>query len=1328
MLKLKFFIKYTEYVSKKVLKSFKIAVVAACLSLAMFGQNTFILAQGTFSVTVVSTTATQAVLSFTAPDTNACTVEVSESAGYSPVVHDVDNALFSGSNLDSRSSGVGAGTINRVIVVGKRAAEKAGDNKFYSRALQAYTAHYFRITCGSSVGTGTFTTSNIPLGNNYPETLPGDPLNPGAYAYPTLSGTDRTQQIIDPQTGLLIKPMTLPSDNLDSGHVNFTAAGFANHCSTQLVADSLGSQGYHCLIGTTLFWINASTGESRPLTQIGIPNNPDEDLEGGSCYWGSTLDFSKPGTFYCGVDDGEFNTPSNRLYVQVDYHGSNAVGNGSVLMRECNGSNTPCLQYTLLNPSNNDIPKQITAFDSRFTGFLTDYGCYISAIQNNHLLLYCSRASQDTVSWVAIFDLTSKSIVAAMPTYSASPLRWGVLHSIDYVGDTDWMAFIQNTVARYPGTAYSSAMTQDVSAALASCPTNSFGASGSNCTDIHVDGQPCGASPESTNESTNPGKCVDSSRQYFLQDAQIGDYAQFGARYAPNSETVRIISINGNVWTVQRNITTTDWIVSPRIQPAGTLLTMVGSFASTGGLSWYWDYINDPHGLNSGGATIVQDANFNGNHKVYRPSISVEGNRIRVGAIPDFINAAIIPVNEDGPFAGLTEDSYNSLPWSVDEHPSEAFSNQWFLDGRPWQGGRWPNSPGQALSGSLYKFTSNAFGGTGTQTDLHPNLVPTLATSGRYVLADISGAASVITGNIGDNYKYCIARKSGECFSGSSVGDVFVNAPNVVTPQCVNAGQSGGDGWSAQDICIGDNGSRTNTIIQQGIGVSDAVGITGRVLSRGFVQYRRQDPYWNVHALPNAAWFMFQVPTSVDYSAASGLLFIAKMLPFPASDGVDRTNFLSVPVTIPAPAITSAVSARILFGYAENGSSSQFNCTSRKESCVATNQSNHGYGFLSDILTPVACSNGCTITVPTVPDRIVYIKSQYLNAGGAVVQENSIQVGTGEPPYSVSSLSITDATPPVVSAIASASITQTGVTVSWTTDEAADTQVDYGTTTSYGSSTALNTTLALTHTVSLSSLASGTLYHFRVESRDLAGNIAVSADQTLTTTAVVVQGGGGGGGYLPPAPNPVPTPAPTPTLAPTPTSTPAALVINLKLINNNGTYYLIDHNVRHGITNPGMLSTYGFSFIDAKTATLQENSLPEGGILTPSDGALVKSKEDQTVYLISKQQRYAFTSATVFLALGFKFSSVLLVTNPELQQLAKAENISNSNQAHLPGSDISINGQIDWVGYDNQLHPYPNLAIYNSWHITGDFSTVLIGNDQDKTIPVGSVVSVRVVE
>jgi len=92
-----------------------------------------------------------------------------------------------------------------------------------------------------------------------------------------------------------------------------------------------------------------------------------------------------------------------------------------------------------------------------------------------------------------------------------------------------------------------------------------------------------------------------------------------------------------------------------------------------------------------------------------------------------------------------------------------------------------------------------------------------------------------------------------------------------------------------------------------------------------------------------------------------------------------------------------------------------------------------------------------------------------------------------------------DTTPPVLSAIAASSITQSGATIGWTTDEASDSQVDYGTTASYGASSAMNATRATSHSIALGGLTSTTLYHFRVKSRDAAGNLAVSGDFTFTT-------------------------------------------------------------------------------------------------------------------------------------------------------------------------------------------------------------------------------------
>ena len=52
----------------------------------------------------------------------------------------------------------------------------------------------------------------------------------------------------------------------------------------------------------------------------------------------------------------------------------------------------------------------------------------------------------------------------------------------------------------------------------------------------------------------------------------------------------------------------------------------------------------------------------------------------------------------------------------------------------------------------------------------------------------------------------------------------------------------------------------------------------------------------------------------------------------------------------------------------------------------------------------------------------------------------------------------------------------------------------------YGSVTTLNPAMVMPHTSGVSGLTAGTLYHYRVKSRDAAGNLAVSGDFTFTTT------------------------------------------------------------------------------------------------------------------------------------------------------------------------------------------------------------------------------------
>ncbi|MBI5665475.1 MAG: choice-of-anchor D domain-containing protein [Nitrospirae bacterium] len=96
---------------------------------------------------------------------------------------------------------------------------------------------------------------------------------------------------------------------------------------------------------------------------------------------------------------------------------------------------------------------------------------------------------------------------------------------------------------------------------------------------------------------------------------------------------------------------------------------------------------------------------------------------------------------------------------------------------------------------------------------------------------------------------------------------------------------------------------------------------------------------------------------------------------------------------------------------------------------------------------------------------------------------------------------VPDTTAPVVSGIQATNITSSSVTIAWTTNEASDTRVEYGTSVSYGSTTTVNTAMVTSHSQNISGLAASKLYHYRVVSRDSSGNQAVSGDYTFTTPA-----------------------------------------------------------------------------------------------------------------------------------------------------------------------------------------------------------------------------------
>ena len=140
---------------------------------------------------------------------------------------------------------------------------------------------------------------------------------------------------------------------------------------------------------------------------------------------------------------------------------------------------------------------------------------------------------------------------------------------------------------------------------------------------------------------------------------------------------------------------------------------------------------------------------------------------------------------------------------------------------------------------------------------------------------------------------------------------------------------------------------------------------------------------------------------------------------------------------------------------------------------------------------PVTVGNVITYTVTNLLDTQAY----YF----AVTAYDTIGNESGYSNEVLKAATIVDTVPPVISAVTTGSITSNSVLITWTTDEASTSQIEYGTTASYGSSTTLNSTLVTSHSASLSGLSAWTTYHFRVKSQDAAGNLATSADYSFTT-------------------------------------------------------------------------------------------------------------------------------------------------------------------------------------------------------------------------------------
>lgn len=179
-------------------------------------------------------------------------------------------------------------------------------------------------------------------------------------------------------------------------------------------------------------------------------------------------------------------------------------------------------------------------------------------------------------------------------------------------------------------------------------------------------------------------------------------------------------------------------------------------------------------------------------------------------------------------------------------------------------------------------------------------------------------------------------------------------------------------------------------------------------------------------------------------------------------------------------------------------------------------------------------------------------------------------------------------------------------------------------------------------------------------------------------------------------------------------------------VNYQGTIWMITSgNCRAAYTSAGAFTSYGFnSFATVVDASAEDLALPvcASGFIPPQDGKLITSDrgaDKGTTYLISGGMKRGFTSASVFTALGFKFSRG---TVGDVSWMQSGANIDSGSSAHLPGVLINNGGTVQLVG-NTGLMGIPDIATFNSWGYS--FADVVPANAADKAWTQTGVMTAR---
>ena len=503
----------------------------------------------------------------------------------------------------------------------------------------------------------------------------------------------------------------------------------------------------------------------------------------------------------------------------------------------------------------------------------------------------------------------------------------------------------------------------------------------------------------------------------YLQSWAIGDYLTV------DGEVMLLTGGSNPTWTVSRAQGGTS--AASHSNGANALATCTSqgnALTYSGGYLW-WDFLASPDGTN----TADWQIQF-GSHPVSRGNYRVDsGWPWRAGAPTNHATWGQAPTNQVTAEVTFGGQYANGSGNSFQKHPAMAsggadanfFDQNYFVGTSLW--GASNSTLTTNITGSLYQYhyeTSTNYAQAPQILIARKNFPTVVKTQGRS-FQDISGPGSVISGSSAYNYQYCVANANGECVAGSTTGNIYFNDPTLNA----SVGCSGGENPTLdQDICIGNwwpNGVGAN---QYAIVNDTTGGASYRKLTTLFGGFEGIST--NVKLTFDGNWAMYFVPppSGVGLPNGSTSIYAIKVPPIPSNDGIDRSTFIPATVSVTAPTGLGVATARLKFGYAENGGASPYYPTSRQDPGVVVGSSVNlttPFYFASEAYTPATCATTCSFVIPVYPLHTAYYNVEFLNGNNAVVASSSgvamenavVSLGGSSPPPPPTPPTITSGSP-----------------------------------------------------------------------------------------------------------------------------------------------------------------------------------------------------------------------------------------------------------------------------------------------------------------------------